>query len=404
MPQGAKEAKRFAPGALIASRYRLEQRLGAGAMGEVWRARHEELNTDVAVKLALLEEGHEESILERFRLEAQVSAQLSQRTEHIVAVHDAGRHEGTPYLVMEYVRGKTLEELVASQGPLSLEGVAQLIEQCAAALSVAHDNGIWHRDIKCANIMVMGDEAMGYHFKVADFGVAKALDDRLDVDTPRTTIQGSLVGTPGYMSPEQVAGDPPSAASDLWSLAVTAYEATSGALPFEADSVTALLGAIVTRKHQTIGELVDVPPAVAAWFDRALAKRASERFPDASAMAEAFRSALEAPAAPPRRKRWVAIPVVGIGVGGALALGTLILSAPSTEVQRVVREPRTSAPLEALAPSSPATAEPAPSGATTADETARPPRSLPPASPAPPPTAPTPPTRLPKPYDPDETQ
>jgi serine/threonine protein kinase len=191
------------------------------------------------------------------------------------------------------------------------------------------------------------------------------------------------------MSPEQIGGDAPRAASDLWSLAVTAYEALSGALPFEEENYPTLLKAIMTQAPRPIA---GVPAAVAAWFDRALAKQPADRFPDAITMARAFEIASASP--PPRRWPWLAIPV-GLGVASVVAVAALEPGNLPAEAQPLVREPVSAPPPRAAPPpTSMATATPTPT--MTASAPPRPkalPRPLP---------APT--RRTPKPYDKDETQ
>jgi eukaryotic-like serine/threonine-protein kinase len=293
---------RFRSGDLVAQRYRLESRLGVGAMGEVWLARHEELNTDVAVKLALVDrEGVDvDLLLERFRFEAQVTAQLARRTRHVVAVTDAGSHEGVPYMAMEYVSGRSLEHILRREGRVPVERVVEIVDGAADALAVAHELGVWHRDIKPGNLLV-SDSGPRWEVKLADFGVAKAIETRLDVETPRATLEGSLVGTPSFMSPEQVSGAAARASSDLWSLAVVAYVALTGEEPFDGRTLGELVKAIVTTPYMPPSLCPGVPPSIDAWFERALAKAPEDRFESAAAMAAALRRAL---VSSPRRRSW----------------------------------------------------------------------------------------------------
>jgi serine/threonine-protein kinase len=305
-------------GALIGSRYRLETLLGTGAMGEVWRARHEELDTVVAIKLANRAGGLSEGLLERFRFEAQVSAQLGKDSGHVVAVHDAGRHRSVPFLAMEYVPGTSLERLLEQTGPLAPTRLAAMIDQLAEALAAAHARGILHRDIKPANVLVTSGRNGSDLVKLADFGIAKALGRTIDLDMPRTTQGGVLVGTPVYVSPEQVAGAVLDERSDLWSLGVCAYEALTGVVPFESDDLTDLLLHIAARKHAPPSEHAPLAPAIDAWFERALAKKARDRFASAAEMAAAFRAAVEASAARHPRRRWpLAVAVSALALGAA---------------------------------------------------------------------------------------
>lgn len=331
---GPERSSRLRAGSLIAHRYRLEARLGAGAMGEVWRARHEELNMDVAIKFALADGRDRDAVLERFRFEAQVAAQLSSRTPRVVAVHDAGLFESMPYLAMECVAGRSLEQILETEGAQPPARVAELVEQVAEALAVAHAQGIWHRDIKPANLLVI-EEGDRWAVKVADFGVAKALDTSLDVDAPKTTSVGALIGTPAYMSPEQITGAEPTAKSDLWSLAVVAYEALSGELPFRAPTVQGLMRVISIGQRPP--PLPRQSPAVDAWFRRALAPDPDRRFA-VDELAEAFRVAITR--APRRRARvWAA------ALSAALAVGSAVILWPEAEAAKV---PLTLEPLSPL--------------------------------------------------------
>jgi eukaryotic-like serine/threonine-protein kinase len=309
-------------GALIAKRYRLESLVGTGAMGEVWRARHEELHTEVAVKLAnrLSNEELAERMLERFRFEAQVTAQLSRHTDHVVAVQDAGRHRDVPFLAMEYVPGITLAKAIDRERTLEPERMAAILDQLTKALDVAHERGIWHRDIKPANIMLTPRTDGSEMVKLADFGVAKAIEMHLDVDKPRTTELGMLVGTPAYMSPEQIAGKVMDARGDLWSLAVCSYEALTGKEPFGALELSELLVAIAKHPVTPPSELARLPKALDGWFARALHKRPEKRFASGREMARAFRAAI---ARPEERFRWLLIAAAAVtGVTVAFALSS----------------------------------------------------------------------------------
>src|SRR5262249_40103556 len=144
--------------------------------------------------------------LERFRFEAQISARLASCTRHVVAAHDAGEFVGLPYLVMEYVPGRTLEAEIEEAGPIDPDRMATILDQAADALGAAHAIGIVHRDLKPSNLMLVKAPDGGTVVKVADFGVAKALTRDLPLDRPRETAVGQLIGTPAFMSPEQIRG------------------------------------------------------------------------------------------------------------------------------------------------------------------------------------------------------
>ncbi|MDP9478625.1 MAG: protein kinase, partial [Actinomycetota bacterium] len=209
----------------IDGRYRLLGLLGRGGMGEVYLARDEVLDRDVAVKVLAEQYSHDGEAVERFRREAKSAAALSH--PHIVPVYDLGETvDGTHYIVMEYVPGGTLKERILREGPLDAGTAARISLQVAAALGAAHDAGVIHRDVKPENILFAGSGEA----KVTDFGIARA------ASSPRLTQTGFALGTADYMSPEQAMGDPVGPASDLYSLGVVLYQMLTGERPFEADS------------------------------------------------------------------------------------------------------------------------------------------------------------------------
>ncbi len=285
----------YRTGAIIASRYRLLRQLGRGGMGEVWAAHHLTLNTEVAVKFLSTGAGGNAAkiALERFRFEAQVSAHLGLKTSHVVAVHDAGRDAAGPYLVMEHVRGRTLRAELNRRGPLSLEEVATLLDQVCGALSVAHGSGIVHRDLKPSNLLLLDQADGSLYVKVADFGIAKALKSDLAVDRPEDTSDGWMLGSPAYMSPEQMGGGGVDARSDMWALGVIIYECITGRLPFPGRSVAELIVNMSVGRFDpptTVRALL--PRELDAWFARALGKRKEQRFARVEDMAAAFREAI----------------------------------------------------------------------------------------------------------------
>ena len=285
----------YRSGAIIASRYRLLRQLGRGGMGEVWAAHHLTLNTEVAVKfLSTGAGGHAAKIaLERFRFEAQVSAHLGLKTSHVVAVHDAGRDAAGPYLVMEHVRGRTLRAELNRSGPLSLEDAATLLDQVCGALSVAHGSGIVHRDLKPSNLLLVDQLDRSLYVKVADFGIAKALKSDLAVDRPEDTSDGWMLGSPAYMSPEQMGGGGVDARSDMWALGVIIYECLTGRLPFPGRSVAELIVNMSVGRFEPPSNVRGaVPSELDAWFVRALSKRKEQRFPRVEDMARSFRAAI----------------------------------------------------------------------------------------------------------------
>ncbi|MFT3774318.1 MAG: serine/threonine-protein kinase [Minicystis sp.] len=291
----------YCAGAIVGGRYRLARKLGRGGMGEVWSAEHVELHTEVAIKFpAILVQGVAARIVyERFRFEAQIAAQLGLLTPHVVAVRDAGNDERGPFLVMEHVKGRTLRALIDERGTLPIKLVAVLVEQVAEALETAHGFGVAHRDLKPSNLLLVDRPDGAIFVKVADFGIAKALRADLSADLPEDTSGGVMVGSPAYMSPEQIGGGGPAAIGDRWSLAVIAYEALTGRLPFEGRTFADLfVGLSACRFQRPTAIQPSLPAALDAFFQRALAKDPAYRFPSARDLARGLRAALAGP--PPR--------------------------------------------------------------------------------------------------------
>src|SRR5260370_8169151 len=200
-------------------RYQLDRLLGRGGMAEVYLARDEQLSRDVALKV-ISNLGHAEQ-LARFQREVQNMGTVTY--EHILPVFEYGEQGHWRYLVMHYIQQGTLSERLKTRGPLSQEAAGMLLAQIASALQYAHDRGILHRDIKPSNILLRADD----YAYVADFGIAKALDE-----TSGLTLTGSIIGTPEYMAPELLE-QPPSPSSDTYSLATLSYHILPVPLPFE---------------------------------------------------------------------------------------------------------------------------------------------------------------------------
>lgn len=268
--------------------YHVEERLGAGGMGEVYRARDLRLHRDVALKfLPASREADPES---RARLLAEARAAAALRSPHVAAIYDIEEHEGVPFIVMEYVRGEPLSRWTA-RGRLSINEAVRIASQVATALDEAHASGLVHRDIKSANIM-LDDRGVA---KVLDFGLAKHVPEVLlaaSQPTGLATAAGLVVGTLAYMSPEQARGRPLDQRSDLFSLGVVLYEMLAGALPFPASSPAEALDAIV---HGSPPPLPAVPADLERIVRRALAKDLHARYQTAAdlrADLEAFQRAL----------------------------------------------------------------------------------------------------------------
>ncbi|MGW2593850.1 tetratricopeptide repeat protein [Streptomyces sp. NPDC001515] len=266
---------------LIQSRYRLLDLIGRGGMGEVWRARDESLGRQVAVKcLKPMGPQHDQDftriLRERFRREARVAAALQHRG--VTVVHDFGEYEGVLYLVMELLEGRNLSQLLEDneQHPLPVDDVVDIAEQVADALGYTHQQGIVHRDLKPANIMRLTDGTV----KICDFGIARLGHD-ISV-TSRLTGAGIAMGTPHYMSPEQISGGQVDHRSDLYSLGCVLYEIATGAPPFDLDDAWGVLvGHRDTAPEPLRSHRSDLP----GFFDRVvlelLAKTPEQRPADA---------------------------------------------------------------------------------------------------------------------------
>ncbi len=280
----------LAPGTTVGGKYELLRKIGSGAMGEVWAARHATLHEEVAIKLVLrgVDNGDGSSAESRFLVEARVAASLSRKTRHIVAVTDHGQDGELGYLVMELLAGESLAERMARTGPLPLARVVPMVVQIARGLATAHAAGVVHRDLKPSNVFVTVDEEGHALAKVLDFGIAKL---RLAGDRRAafTTQKGFLLGTPAYMSPEQARGRVVDHRADVWALAVIAYHMLTGEFPFDADSADELFARIIRVTAIPIHDRApELPAVVGDFFARAFAKRLEERFPSALALATAL--------------------------------------------------------------------------------------------------------------------
>ena len=247
----------------VADRYLLTDRIATGGMGEVWQAQDDVLSRTVAVKVLKAEFADDEAFLARFRNEAKHTASLSH--PGIANVFDYGESDGTAYLVMEYVRGEPLSALLARDGRLSAEQTLDIVGQTALALQAAHDVGLVHRDVKPGNILIRPDGVV----KVTDFGIARA------IDSAPVTQTGFVVGTAAYLSPEQAAGKPVTAASDIYALGVVAYECLSGRRPFDDASPVAVALAHISAAPPALPK--DVPTLVVDFVNQALDKDPSRR-------------------------------------------------------------------------------------------------------------------------------
>jgi serine/threonine-protein kinase len=265
-------------------RYRIERELGKGAMGVVYAGRDPKIGRVVAIKTLALSEEFEADELkeakERFFREAETAGRLAH--PNIVTIYDAGEEHDLCYIAMEFLKGRDLTPFIRQPDLLQPEKALAIVERVADALGYAHSMGIVHRDIKPANIMYEPESDTA---KVTDFGIARITDSS-------RTRTGTVLGTPSYMSPEQLAGRRIDGRSDLFSLGVTLYQLLSGRLPFEGESMTQLMFAIANSAHPPIRQFNAALPAwIDAIIDAALMKDLEKRFQTGAQFAEAIRQA-----------------------------------------------------------------------------------------------------------------
>lgn len=313
----------------LGNRYATEEQIAVGGMGTVYRARDERLHRSVAIKVLKDHLTHDERFVERFRREARAVASLAH--PNIASLYDYGEDEGSHFIVMELVEGSDLARILQNEGALEAQRAQGIAEQVCDGLAAAHSVGIVHRDVKPANILLTKEGTA----KVTDFGIARATGDS------RLTVTGSILGTAHYLAPEQAAGEPASAATDVYALGVVLFEMLTGTVPFTADSPVS-----VAARH--MNDPVPAPSSLAASVPAhldevvrtATAKDPGRRYPDAAAMGRALRGAPGASTSAataqmsPAAARTAPLPVLGSGfdmkraalmILGGLALIALVL-------------------------------------------------------------------------------
>ena len=327
--------------ALVAGRYERVARLGSGAFGEVIRAHDRLLGRDVALKRVRLEAyaepGQLEEVRQRFVREAQVAARL--RHPGIVTTHDILNDQSGSYIVMELVEGRTLQSVILEQGQLSLEDSVAILSQVAAALDDAHAQGVVHRDVKPANVMI---EPSG-HVKVMDFGIAK-----LETGANLTSA-GLILGTPNYMAPEQARGGKVDGRADVFSLGCILYECLSGQKPFRGETVTAILMKILTEETPPLNVAqLGLPSAVGDVVRRAMARDPERRYRSGTELVAALRTAGGLPATS------VLSPSIAGGGAEPQVDGELELDPELDGERTAVSAGRSERPAETASPVSPA--------------------------------------------------
>jgi serine/threonine-protein kinase len=282
-------------GQVLAGKYRIDDKIDEGGMGCVYRATHVLMEKVVAVKVLHPALAADDKIVQRFTREAKAASRISH--PHAINVTDFGESDnGVVYLVMEYLRGRTLKDVVRAGGPMTLQRTVEIVRQVAGALDAAHAEGVVHRDLKSDNIML--EEATGGDWaKVLDFGIAKIQQTERSVHEtdPGLTAPNLIIGTPQYMSPEQCSqASDIDARSDIYSFGVIIYELLAGHVPFAGDSPTAIMMKHIQDPPPSIlDERQDLPAEVGRVVARALAKRPEDRFQKAGELAAALAAAGE---------------------------------------------------------------------------------------------------------------
>jgi uncharacterized protein (TIGR03067 family) len=350
-------AERFATLPADFGRYRVLKLLGRGGMGAVYLAHDTQLERQVALKLPTFDPGEAPARIERFIREARAAASLTH--PNICTVFDAGQHEGQPFITMAFIEGQALERALDPEQPMPQRRAAEVTRTLAQALSAAHDRGIVHRDLKPANIMLTpaGDPV------IMDFGLAKRLSEGHQHQA-KLTRDGAVLGTPGYMAPEQVRGDLQNIgpATDVYSLGVILFELLAGRTPYKG-TVGVVMGQILNAPVPPVTEFrADADPRLVAICQRAMAKDPAERFPSMKAFAAALGEFLDAetqsgiapatvthlppmasmrlspPRVPKKRDRRRGI-LIGVGMGIAVILvllGWLLLPSRPTTSEIVI--------------------------------------------------------------------
>src|SRR5688500_18367914 len=371
-------------GRLIADRYRVVALVGSGGMGEVYRAEHVGLKRPTALKFMRPALGQDADALARFRREAEQASRISH--PNVAAIYDFGdTGDGHVFLAMEFIEGESLADRIAREGRLPPADAAQIVLGAAAGLAAAHRRGILHRDLKPANIMLAAECRTGVEHdphavgtvKLVDFGIARSIMG--DIKTPDAspaapplTRTGMVLGTPAYASPEQLAGEPLDARSDLYALGLIAFEALTGQPAFATTNARELIAHRLLGSPRAVTDVLrtsDAPwaDAVQPVLDRALSSDPAKRYSDALAFANDFAAALgvapttpsafgaSTPAGPreatppaaartedPRRRTMI----VALGVAGVLLVGAVLWKASRL---RDTAPPATAAPSAAAA-------------------------------------------------------
>ncbi|MFN0121032.1 MAG: SUMF1/EgtB/PvdO family nonheme iron enzyme [Blastocatellia bacterium] len=281
-------------GRILNGSYQLEDCIGSGGMGTIYRARRLRIGDIVAVKILRPEVVNDVTSRERFHREARAAALLNH--PNAVVIHDFGEEsDGTAYIVMEYIEGRSLRQILATEKTITPTRTWEILRQASAALEAAHRRGIIHRDIKPDNILLVSSDDLSDHVKILDFGIARLRDKSVDtgsLEKSLTTV-GTVIGTPHYMSPEQCQGEPADSRSDIYSLGVVLYEMLTGAVPFTAKTPTGVAVKHVTEAPRAPSLIrTDLSQAVERVVMRALSKDPAARQQTTTELSREFDAAL----------------------------------------------------------------------------------------------------------------
>jgi serine/threonine-protein kinase len=297
-------------GSVIAERYHILKKLGEGGMGTVYLAEHVKMGRKAALKVMNPGMNSDPDAIARFNREAANASRLNH--PNVCGIYDFGETpDGLIYLAMEFIEGESLTSLIEKNGSLAAPRAASIIHQAADALAVAHDYGIVHRDLKPDNIMIAKGRDGSDLVKVVDFGIAKASSS----DAQKVTKTGLVVGTPEYMSPEQLAGDKLDGRSDIYSLGLVAFNCLTGLLPFPSNSAQEAMIMRLTDQPKTLAEMkpdIEWPAELQAVMDKVLARDANERYQKSAEFGRDIAKAVE-----------------NMPAAVAAAAGTMVIGAPA---------------------------------------------------------------------------
>jgi len=353
----------------LGKHYELQGLIGRGGFAEVFQVRDLWLKRDLALKAIRPDLSLSETLIARFRREAEAVAAL--RHPNIVPIYDIGEADGIMYILMPLIKGESLKSLLVRDGRRPVPEARRILLEASSALASAHEAGVVHRDIKPENIML---EGKARRVLVMDFGIAKVMDAAGDASL---TSSGTIVGTPHYMSPEQASGDPHlDHRTDQYSLAVVGYHMLTGTVPFEGESTRAILFKQMMELPRSMRELVpEVPEALMTAVSKGMAKEAAERFPDIEAFAAAIEASaaedaaktaaavtLAQAAAVKKKNKWVGPLIGAVGILAVAVAVALLRQPPSAQPAGPPAATGVTAPVAPVPPPTSAAATPTPGG------------------------------------------